>query len=74
MYVSTKFRLNVSRDFRNVVDFSFFVLFIIWKFKALAGVDINFLSWMPFGQQASQSVVARRKMFVAQNIRYKQMK
>ena len=36
MYISTKLTLKVSRDFRNVADFSFFVLFIIWKFKALA--------------------------------------
>ena len=47
--------LKVSRDFRNVADFSFFVLFIIWKFKALARVDNNFLSWMPFEQQSLMS-------------------
>ena len=29
MYVSTKFTLKVSKDFRKVEDFSFFVLFII---------------------------------------------
>ena len=55
MYISTKLTLKVSRDFRNVADFSFFVLFIIWKFKALARVDNNFLSWMPFEQQSLMS-------------------
>ena len=62
MYVSTKFTLRVSRDFRNVADFSFFVLFIIWKFKALARVDINFLSWMPSGNKASQSSCPKKNV------------